>query len=85
LSVILTPVPVAVFDRLSQLSVQLIPKVHETYGTGRIEAQAQSARQTANKPFIGKNLLNGANSAHLGPECCRFGDNYLRNENNPWR
>jgi hypothetical protein len=59
-----------------------IPKVPQTYGTGRIEAQAQSARQTVNKALIGKNLLNDANSAHFGPECCHFGDHLFRNGNN---
>jgi hypothetical protein len=61
---------------LPQLSVQLHPQVQGTYDTGRIEAQAQSARPLVNKPLIGRKLLNDANSAHSGHECCGSG-NYL--------
>jgi hypothetical protein len=61
---------------------QLRPQVPETYGTGRIEAQAQFARLPLNCALIGKKLLNGAHFARVGQVCSRFAGNYFPSGNN---
>jgi hypothetical protein len=59
-SVILTPVPVAVFVCRSAAFVQLLPQVHGGYCTTRIKAQASIVCCWPSTTGIGKLSLNGA-------------------------
>jgi hypothetical protein len=56
--------------------------VPQSYGTGRIEAQVQSARSAANLGAIGKKLLNNAKSGQPGWQWCNSGNDHCTNGNN---
>jgi hypothetical protein len=58
--------------------------VPQSYGTGRIEAQAQSARLSANLGLIGKKLLNDAKSGQPRWQWCRSGNDRCQNGHNHW-